>query len=157
VKKFAIIGLTLLLATSALVYAYQFWQDKVRREAEAQFDSCRFQVMTTAGKLKDYSDDHNGRYPVSLSELVPDYYRELPKCPAADRDTFSTPYQSNAVEVAEAMAKAEAGEVVEIPLDHYKFYCQGQFHTAYGLAPDLPGWDSETHRIEGQFPIFFVR
>ncbi len=46
--------------------------------------------------LRLYSNEHQGQYPQTLGELVPDYIDRLPSCPSAGQDSYSAGYSRSA-------------------------------------------------------------
>jgi len=87
---------------------------------------CASQIKNIAVGLGMWAEDHHGRYPDRLQQLVPDYLRRIPECPAAGRDTYSSGYQVSA-------SPARCTVV-----------CVGHHHAAEDLPPNQPGYDSQT-------------
>ena len=74
--------LILILATSALACGRQ-----------SQTTACKSNLKNLATALEMWSSDHGGRYPKRLDLLIPTYLKEIPQCPAAQRDTYSLNYR----------------------------------------------------------------
>lgn len=55
--------------------------------------ACQSNLKNLASALEMWADDHRGGYPGQLDQLVPIYLKEIPRCPAAGRDTYSTNYR----------------------------------------------------------------
>jgi hypothetical protein len=47
--------------------------------------ACQDKLRTIDSAVMQYSAAHNGTYPVSVEEMIPDYLREAPECPAAKK------------------------------------------------------------------------
>ncbi len=73
-----------------------------------------------------WAEEHQGRYPARLHQLIPRYLRAIPTCPSAGRDTYSAGYQSNASP------------------PRYTLVCQGHNHGEVGLLPDYPSLGSQS-------------
>lgn len=49
-----------------------------------KFDHCTKNCKSIWMAIEQYSKDHNGQYPSSLSELVPIYMKKIPRCPGGE-------------------------------------------------------------------------
>lgn len=58
--------------------------------------TCLAHLEHLVDALRLYSNEHGGRFPTSLSELVPDYVDSLPTCPSAGQDTYAAGYSRSA-------------------------------------------------------------
>lgn len=96
----------------------------MRAKQHGQATGCKSNLKNIGTALEMYSTDHSGRYPKSLGELSPNYLRTIPTCPAVERDTYSTSYQSAATP------------------DAYTVFCSGANHTGVGIPPNFPRYDS---------------
>lgn len=85
---------------------------------------CKASLRLLAAYCEQYSTDHAGRYPSSLSQLVPTYAASLPTCPATGKDTYSTSYQSTRTP------------------DGFALACAGHNHGALRFAQDYPQYSS---------------
>jgi hypothetical protein len=85
---------------------------------------CEDNLRMIGTACEEYSTDAAGRYPKSLSLLVPNYLRTIPTCPSAQADTYSQTFRS-----------------ASNP-DAYTFYCAGWNHSAAGIPPNYPQYDS---------------
>lgn len=54
-----------------------------------RFDACLQNLLNISSAFEMYSLDHEGHYPKSLKELVPEYLEEIPQCPSAGYDSYS--------------------------------------------------------------------
>lgn len=70
--------------------------------------------------LDKYAAQHDGKYPENLKSLVPEYLKEIPKCPAVEDDTYSRSYS------------------VDEGSCFYTFYCEGANHLGPGYDEDYP-------------------
>jgi hypothetical protein len=62
--------------------------------ADREAQQCESNEKNIGTALEMYSTDNSGRYPRSLSKLVPSYLLAIPTCPTAGTDTYSRYYQS---------------------------------------------------------------
>jgi len=62
---------------------------------EGYLSACKSNLKSVATALELYSTGNDGRFPVFLTELSPQYLIELPTCPAVGQDTYSDGYVSN--------------------------------------------------------------
>ncbi|CAN0409467.1 unnamed protein product, partial [Phaeothamnion confervicola] len=53
---------------------------------------CKSNLKNLATALEFYSTDNAGRYPNSISKIVPGYLKTLPLCPSAGTDSYSGSY-----------------------------------------------------------------
>lgn len=103
----------------------------MRARAQGTLTACKSNLKNIGTSLEMYSTDHRGRYPQSLSELVPAYLNAIPTCPSAGKDTYSAGYRSTMVP------------------DAYYLCCFGSNHIKEGLAANQPCYDSVQGLIEG--------
>lgn len=59
-----------------------------------ELTGCQSNLKNIGTALEMYSTDWAGHYPEDTTKLVPDYLRTMPKCPTADKDTYSQMYQT---------------------------------------------------------------
>jgi hypothetical protein len=95
-----------------------------------QLTACKSNLKNIATACEMYSTDNAGRYPTSLSQLTPNYLKIIPKCPAADKDTYSLHFRSG-----------------RNP-DHYSIYCWGHNHAAVSTPANRPAYNSEKGLID---------
>ncbi|MBI2264304.1 MAG: hypothetical protein HYU64_03925 [Armatimonadetes bacterium] len=88
---------------------------------------CTENINRIAVACESYKADL-GSYPVSLSQLVPDYLVSIPVCPAAHADTYSASFTTK--------------ETVSGP--SFTVFCKGAYHTFDGFRKDHPRYTSET-------------
>jgi len=81
---------------------------------------CEGNMVQIATALEMYSTDNSGRYPASLKLLVPAYLRNVPTCPSAHKDTYSSSYSCHNDPYM------------------YTIFCRGHNHINAGLSPNLP-------------------
>jgi hypothetical protein len=77
---------------------------------------CKENLKQLSLSLERYSIDHHGSYPAALSELVPTYLDEIPRCPGGG----SYSYQR------------------EVRLKTWVLKCRGCAHNGAGLRADFP-------------------
>jgi hypothetical protein len=94
--------------------------------AEGQTAACKSNLKNLGTALEMYSTDNAGHYPGSMAQLSPNYYKTIPTCPAAGKDTYSESYK------------------VGVNPDSYSFSCsQKQAHDlAYTSEQGLIGKDA---------------
>jgi hypothetical protein len=93
---------------------------------------CADNLKRLGAACERYSAHHQGAYPDRLEQLVPTYLAELPRCPAASRDTYSSSFQTG----PQAEMNQEGQE------DFYYICCQGDHHLGDALEPNSPGYSS---------------
>lgn len=91
---------------------------------------CKTNLKNLATALEMYATDNVGRYPKDIKILSPMYLKQIPTCPAAGRDTYSSTYS-----------------VRESP-DAFTIYCKGHNHGQMGIPEDYPLYDSNRGLIE---------
>ncbi len=85
------------------------------------YDGCFSNLKNIGTAMEMYSSDNQGRYPRTLGALTPNYFKALPRCPAAKRITYQ--YTRT-----------------EIP-DCYTVWCQGSYHTPISKV-NMPEYDA---------------
>lgn len=93
------------------------------QRAKGQFTQCQSNARNIATALEMYYTDH-GKFPDSLSRLSPEYMRSVPKCAAANMDTYSDSYVTNDDRTANF------------------FFCKGEYHKDMGVPANFPRNDS---------------
>lgn len=101
----------------------------IRARAQGQLTACKSNEKNIGTALEMWSTDNSGHYPDSLSALTPNYLRMIPKCPAAESDTYSASYEHEP-------PKDEKG------YGTYSFCCKGDNHQGARIAPDNPSYNS---------------
>ncbi|MCL5773285.1 MAG: hypothetical protein M1536_02760 [Firmicutes bacterium] len=96
----------------------------LRAQAESRLVACESNLWNMGTALEMYATDNNGHYPISLSQLTPDYLRSIPTCPAAGKDTYSISYTSS-----------------QNP-DAFTFYCSGNNHQEVDAGENYPIYTS---------------
>lgn len=91
---------------------------------------CCSNLKNIGTALEIYSTDNNDRYPAKLQQLVPEYLRLIPTCPAAAKDTYSESYQLS-----------KDGK-------DYSFYCKGHYHKGEGAPENDPSYNSKTGLVK---------
>ncbi|MDQ7825763.1 MAG: ankyrin repeat domain-containing protein [Candidatus Eremiobacteraeota bacterium] len=95
-----------------------------------QATGCKSNLKNIGTALEMYSTDNEGRYPRSIKEVTPNYLRQLPTCPAAKKDTYSSTYR------------------VKTKPDEYLLFCKGEYHRKAGSKKDHPQYSSKEGLIE---------
>lgn len=107
------------------------------QKQQSDLDSCRNNVKNIAVAIKAFNADHKGAaYPRTLSELVPRYLQEIPRCPSARKDTYSESFQ--------VFVLTDPGQITGNCFDEvkpgdtvFRIGCNGQFHRPLSDSPSL--------------------
>lgn len=105
-----------------------------KAKAQGQLTACKSNLKNIATALEMWSTDNSGEYPPSLSQLVPDYLRMIPTCPAAEADTYSQTYR---------LSKSKKYDYT-----YYEVYCKGHHHAKAGSEEDYPRYNGVTGLVE---------
>ncbi len=95
-----------------------------------KYSECCSNLKNIGTALEMYSTDYAGKYPAKLQQLVPNYLRLIPTCPAAGKDTYSASYQ------------------VSKDGKNYSFYCKGHYHKSEGAPENDPSYNSQTGLVK---------
>jgi hypothetical protein len=106
--------------------------EPINPEAETYYAVCCSNERMLCTALELYSLDNNDQYPDKLNKLVPGYIEQIPVCPAAGADTYSSSYK------------------VSAKRDSYSFYCKGANHTSIGVKPDYPKYSKNQGLIKNE-------
>jgi hypothetical protein len=90
--------------------------------AQGQFTACKSNLKNIGTACEMWCTDNQGRYPKTLNELTPNYLKQVPQCPAAGTDTYSSTYKATTSP------------------DSYEFACSGNHHQQ--SADNLPSYNS---------------
>lgn len=112
------------------ILASVFVPNFIRARAHDQWKSCHRNLKNIAIAAEMYGIDNQGRYPVSLARLRPKYLKEMPTCPAAGADAYSSSY------------------AIATKPDNFSFSCSGRHHTPDGD----PGYNGSEGLMEGPPP-----
>lgn len=91
----------------------------------AQLPGCTQNLRNIGTALAVYYAE-NRRYPTDLRDLVPKYINSMPKCPAAQMDTYTESYEHNT------------------DPESYTIYCKGKNHFDYGMGENESWYSSAT-------------
>jgi hypothetical protein len=114
--------------------AHNIMVNSVEATTVSDVDQCSYNLSNIATACDMWSTDHDGHYPESVAALVPDYLLELPKCPAAGKDTYSASMK--------VVKSADGDSVLGVSLA-----CQGHNHPE--LEADKPMYDPEQGIVRG--------
>ena len=103
------IGFVLILLIGFMLLSPNF----VRRHG-SPYTQCQSNLKNIGTALEMYSTDNEGRYPRALSQLTPDYFRVIPTCAAAGKDTYSQSFESSCYP--------------QEKVDRYTVFCRGDYH-----------------------------
>ena len=100
VKNLIIAILLVSVAAVASAQALPWFEERLllrrRYQADSHTRQCGVNQHKLGTALEMYSTDNVGRYPTSLRQLVPNYLKSIPTCPAAGSDTYSSSFRSTA-------------------------------------------------------------
>jgi len=102
----------------------------LKSRAMGQFTACKSNCKNIGTALEMYSTDFKGHYPPSLDCVTPNYLKNIPTCPSAEKDTYSESYTST------------IGDPKTGTPDSYSFFCQGEYHKIVSNTRDCPRYDS---------------
>jgi len=92
----------------------------VRAKARTAYVTCCENLRTIGTGLQLY-DLEKKKFPTELTSLTPYYLTKIPKCPAANNDTYTDGYKADAV-----------------TQDNFTVYCQGSYHIKIGVDSNYP-------------------
>ncbi len=92
--------------------------------------ACKSNLKNIGTALEMYSTDSAGRLPRHLSQLTPNYLKNIPTCPSLGANTYSS------------------GFVSASGPDAYTVVCSGSNHAGVGLSPNFPQYNSTQGLIE---------
>ncbi len=121
-------GLAVLLALLFLL------SNVIGHRCQSQLTACKSNLRNLGTALVMYGEDNQGKYPATLSALVPNYLKILPNCPAAGMNTYSYGYR---------VRQAEPGT------GRYTFFCAGAHHVPQGGEVGYPAYDSTQGLVDG--------
>lgn len=113
-----------------LVVGGQFLSFTMKKHQQKSLTGCKNNLKEIATAMEMYSTDWSGRYPGTLTELVPEYIDEIPACPAAGVATYR-------MELGEDAPQNPSGL-----RDYFHLRCSGKNHLAVGVPGDFPQRDS---------------
>lgn len=92
---------------------------------KTQLTGCQMNLKQLSTATQLYANDNDDRYPEKLEDITPHYYREIPRCPAVDKDTYSEGYERTD------------------NFRNYTIYCKGKNHEVMKLKENEPYWSNE--------------
>lgn len=127
-------GVGAAFVVGALVAGVGIHALNVERRHVLDFLQCRNHVRSLARSIEMWGEmngQHDGElpltvaYPMNLQSLRPDFFADIPRCPAAGVDTYSSSYA----------ASSETGA--------FTVFCSGRNHrVGFTWLPDLPSYDT---------------
>ncbi|MCD4785767.1 MAG: hypothetical protein K8T10_18255 [Candidatus Eremiobacteraeota bacterium] len=121
-KVIFIIGAIIIIAV-VLVF-FLFIRPGVKKsKQESNLNLCFNNIKRISAQLDNYHNNR-GEYPKKLGELAPDYFKSLPTCPEAGKDTYSGRY--------EVSPDGQA----------FTIFCGGKYHAEMKIPPDFPAYYS---------------
>lgn len=95
-----------------------------KSKKESNLNLCYNNVKRLSVQLDVYKKQQ-GKYPVSLDMLVPDYFKGLPSCPQTGTNTYFQGY------------------FVSDDGMNFTLFCKGNQHTDLGIPPNFPFYSSK--------------
>ncbi|MCD6310819.1 MAG: hypothetical protein J7M18_08880 [Candidatus Eremiobacteraeota bacterium] len=93
-------------------------------QAMKDLERCKSNMQKIGIAIDKYAEDHDGQYPESLSDIVPDYIDSLPECPSS--------------KLTESY-----GYVLSEAQKEYTIYCKGEnAHKRAGIQTGWPQYNS---------------
>lgn len=130
-KGFTLIELMIVIAIIAILAAILV-PNFLRARAQGQWTQCQSNCKNIGTALEMYSTDNAGHYPNEMTSLTPNYLKALPKCSAANAETYSGKY------------------TVASQPDAYTFYCEGSAHKGVDVSENYPQYNSTQGLIPKQ-------
>ncbi|MCA9780995.1 MAG: hypothetical protein KC800_29955, partial [Candidatus Eremiobacteraeota bacterium] len=127
-------GMGVATLTGAAIVVPNFF----RARNQGQLTACKSNLKNIGTALEMYSTDYNGHYPDNLEFLTPNYLLSIPKCPAADKETYS----ENFLTGLDAPGNTEG-----FP-DYYHVECHGHYHKSVDIPENHPQYNSMEGLVE---------
>lgn len=96
----------------------------LRSISDRQGGKCIANLDIIGRTIIKYKQD-KGHYPVTLSQLIPDYLRTIPTCPSAIKDTYTEGY------------------IISNSLSNFTVYCNGHNHKNLNIHLNYPQFSSK--------------
>lgn len=121
-KVIFIIGAIIILAVVLLFFL--FIRPGVKKsKQESNLNLCFNNIKRISAQIDNYHRKRD-RYPETLGELVPEYFKSLPTCPEAGKDTYSDGYEVS-----------PDGQI-------FTLFCRGNSHADLKIPPGFPAYYS---------------
>lgn len=109
------------------------------RHRQGPLTACKSNLKNLGTAMEMYSTDWSGRYPQNPAvQLVPNYLKTLPECPAAGTDTYSSTFELG----PKATYNTRSFE------DYYFVYCRGNHHSNVGIPVNYPQYNGMMGLVE---------
>ncbi len=128
-KGFTLIELMIVIAIIAILAAILV-PNFIRARAQGQVTACKSNLKNIGTALEMYSTDSSGRFPTTLTNLTPNYLKNIPTCPSLGSNTYT------------------AGFTAASNPDSYTVVCSGSNHSGVGLSQNYPQYNSTQGLIE---------
>jgi competence protein ComGC len=122
-----------LISTTVFILLPNF----LRGRASGQIAGCQSNLENIATAIEKYAAEHDGYYPETFAELVPDYIDHIPKCQATWKDSYSKTYQ--------------VWHDPEQKIYRFIFYCEGSKHIVITEKPNYPQYCSERGMLRHEY------
>lgn len=128
------IGSTVLTLACVAIFFLLVGPQINQARGQGHLTACKANQKNIATALEMWAADHKGKYPKQLSDLIGGenggYLKQIPTCPAAEKDTYSSSYKRSA--------------------DGKKFdiCCSGHNHEVMDVPADKPAFNSDMGIIE---------
>lgn len=127
-KEFNLLGLmgaVFLLFTLAATIAPNF----IRARAQGRLSACKSNLKNLGTAMEMYSSDCEGKYPLYMMKLTPNYLKTIPECPNTGRVTYRMTFG------------AAAPYNTQNYQDYYFVECTGEGHVPLGAPPNYPQYN----------------
>ena len=126
--KPSLLDVATLLAVAAVLAAV-LAPNFIKARKAGELSPCKSNLKNIGTACEMYSTDNQGRYPLTLNGIAPNYLKVIPVCPVAGRQTYV--YRSTSVP------------------DLYTVVCSGLYHSGPGItSPNYPEYTSVQGLIE---------
>lgn len=136
-KRFLVLLGSAVLIVYVLAFTIvTFFYPGGRARPQGQLTACKSTLKNIGTALEMYATDNDGRFPLQLQKITPNYLKTLPTCPGSGTDTYSSGYVS----------LAPAGDS-KTP-DQYTVVCSSNNHKDAGASLNYPQYTSSQGLIE---------
>lgn len=122
-RGFTLIELITVIFILAIIMAIMI-PNMRRAFYKAKLTGCQSNLRNLATGVHQYSVE-NEHYPTNLGEISPKYIKNIPTCPKAGTNTYTSGYE------------------VSVDRDHFTIKCSGRNHTVMGLGENEPWYNLE--------------
>lgn len=133
-RKISTLNILALLAI--LLVASAFIPSLFRTRASSRINRCESNLKNIGTSFEMYAQDHHGKYPDSLDEIIPKYLQHPQVCPIAKRETYRF------------YTGLSAPGNTEMWKDYYYIECYGENHHIQGVEGNYPAYNGVVGLIQ---------